>query len=493
MAKDDQAMKSILEPGRNCWRIEQASCALPVVDAADYFAAIRLAMLQAKRRIMLIGWDFDTRIQLGSRSGETEEGPTTLGDFVLWLARRRRDLQIYILKWDVGAIKLLFRGSTLATLIRWRIQRNIQFKFDGAHPPGCSHHQKIVVIDDSFAVCGGIDMTADRWDTSAHKDDDPNRLRPNRKPYGPWHDVTMLLEGDAAKALAELGMDRWALATGQQLQPTHGDGRHWPEGHQPDFTNVSVAISRTRATYKDCEQINEIEVLYLDMIKSAKRFIYAENQYFTSRKIAEAIATRMEEANPPEIMIVAPRTADGWLEQKAMDGARTRLLCSIGEKDKANNFRIYTPVTEHGEPIYVHAKVMIVDDRMLRIGSSNMNNRSLGLDSECDVTIDVALPGNGECGPAIAALRTRLMAEHLGVEEVEVERRFNENGSLLDTVDALAGKGKTLRLLRLEDLDPVEEFIADNEILDPEQADGFFEPLTQRGLFRRWRKLRPPK
>ena len=218
------------------------------------------------------------------------------------------------------------------------------------------------------------------------------------------------------------------------------------------------------------------------MIKSAKRFIYAENQYFTSRKIAEAIATRMEEANPPEIMIVAPRTADGWLEQKAMDGARTRLLCAIGEKDKANNFRIYTPVTEHGEPIYVHAKVMIVDDRMLRIGSSNMNNRSLGLDSECDVTIDVALPGNEECGPAIAALRTRLMAEHLGVEEVEVERRFNENGSLLDTVDAVAGKGKTLRLLRLEDLDPVEEFIADNEILDPEQRRRIFRAADQTGI-----------
>ena len=106
---------------------------------------------------MLIGWDFDARIHLG-RESETE-GPETLGDFVLWLVKRRPDLEIYLLRWDIGAINTLFRGTTIFTLMRWMSHKRIHTRLDGAHPPGASHHQKIVVIDDCFAFCGGIDMT----------------------------------------------------------------------------------------------------------------------------------------------------------------------------------------------------------------------------------------------------------------------------------------------------------------------------------------------
>ena len=77
-----------------------------------------------------------------------------------------------------------------------------------------------------------------------------------------------------------------------------------------------------------------------------------------------------------------------------MDGARLKLMRAIGDKDKANRFRIYVPVTKKRDDIYVHAKVSIVDDRLLRVGSSNLNNRSQGLDSECDVIIDAALDAN---------------------------------------------------------------------------------------------------
>src|SRR5690606_16443968 len=124
-------------------------------------------------------------------------------------------------------------------------------------------------------------------------------------------------------------------------------------------------------------------------------------------------AKRLEEENPPEFVLVMPRCADGWLEQKAMDAARVRLAREIAKVDHGNRFRIYVPVTRGREDIYVHAKVSIVDDRLLRVGSSNLNNRSLGLDSECDVIIDSALESNRETPPAIAALRTRLIAEHL--------------------------------------------------------------------------------
>lgn len=477
--------QSVIEPGRNCWQVARADRAAVIVDACDYFHVARQAMEKARHRILLIGWDFDARIELEREKGK--EGQT-LGAFLLDLARRRPEIAIDILKWDVGALKQLGRGASLLMLGRWAMTRQITFKFDSAHPTGCSHHQKIVVIDDSFAVCGGIDMTGDRWDTSAHKDDDPCRRRPAGQPYGPWHDVTMVVDGAAAKALAQLGHDRWQVATGENLPPIPQDNDPWPDDLEPQFRDVEVAVARTRATYQDVAEVREIEALWLDLIADAKRFLYIENQYFTSGKLAAAIARRMQEPHPPEIVMINPIRADGWLEQKAMDGARVKLVRAIEAIDSSKRFRIYTPKTTGGDDIYVHAKVMIVDDRVLRIGSSNMNNRSLGLDSECDLALDCRLPGNADCTATIAALRTRLLAEHLGVAETAVTGKLEETGSLIETIEALRGRGKTLAPLILEDPDAVEDFIAENELLDPERPEEMFETPAKRGLFRRWRR-----
>ncbi len=171
------------------WRFARASRAHVVVDAADYFDLMQDAMLAARQQILMIGWDFDTRIRLGEgrrwwnlpRKGRH---PARLGALVVWLVRRRRELQIRVLKWNFGALKFVLRGTMIVDLYRWWRQPRIDFKFDSAHPLGCSHHQKIVVIDDRFAVCGGIDMTSDRWDTPAHIEQDVRRRRPNGKPYG---------------------------------------------------------------------------------------------------------------------------------------------------------------------------------------------------------------------------------------------------------------------------------------------------------------------
>ena len=133
---------------------------------------------------------------------------------------------------------------------------------------------------------------------------------------------------------------------------------------------------------------------------------------------------------------------------------------------------------------------MIVDDEVLRIGSSNMNNRSQRLDSECDLAIDTRLDANADAGAVITALRTRLMAEHLDVSEEAVANSFAETGSLIATIEALQGAGKTLQLLKFEKPDAVENFIAENELLDPETPDEMFELPTKRGLFRRWRHKR---
>ncbi len=477
-------MEPIVVPGSNCWRIERAERASVIVDASDYYHLIRPAMEAAEKRILIIGWDFDTRIALEPQ--EHDEG-RTLGEYFLELAAANPDRSIDILKWSFGAKKQFFHPGAVWMLWKWQRTKAIDFRFDSAHPPGCSHHQKIVVIDDQFAVCGGIDISKARWDTSCHDDDNPDRRLPNGKPYGPWHDATMAMTGPVAAALGELGRDRWYCATSRRLAPVSADaGKLWPDELPIQFENVDIAIARTRAAYRELSEIREIEALYIDMIAAAERFIYIENQYLTSAKIAAAISKRMEEEDPPEIVMVMPRTADGWLEQVAMDAARVQLARAVAKVDRKKRFRIYVPVTKQQTDIYVHAKVSILDDRLLRVGSSNLNNRSLGLDSECDVIIDAALEANRDTPPAIAAIRTRLLAEHLDVTPDAFANAFERNGSLIDTIEELRGGGKSLDLLDLEKPGPLDEFIAENELLDPESADAFLEPMHKRGLRKHW-------
>jgi phosphatidylserine/phosphatidylglycerophosphate/cardiolipin synthase-like enzyme len=472
----------ILRPGGNCWRIETADRARLIVDADDYFAAARAGMKAARRRIMLIGWDFDARIRIG----DAEDGaPARIGDFILWLVKRNPGLDVYLLRWDIGALKSLFRGNTALVLLRWWKHRRIHVKLDSVHPPGASHHQKILVIDDSLAFCGGIDMTDGRWDRRAHEDGDPRRVGPGGRPNDPWHDATMALEGPVAAALGELARDRWRCATGTALDPIAPARGLWPDGLKPDLEEVKVAISRTAPEYKETEPCHEIERLSLDLVARARRFIYAENQYFASRRIGEAIAARMAEADGPEIVLVGPEQADGWLEQVAMDSARARLWRAIGKVDKSRRFRIYHPHTEAGESIYVHAKIMVVDDAVLRVGSSNWNNRSLRLDTECDVTIERA-----KADGSIAAIREGLMAEHLGCPPGRVAAAFAETGSLIETVERLRGPGRSLRPYQPPELSAVEKALADKEALDPENPEDVFEPLSGGGLLRRLPGLR---
>ena len=476
-------LEPIVEEGRNCWRIARADKASVIVDAADYYRIIGAAMEAAEKRIFIVGWDFDTRIAL---SPDDQGKGETLGRFFLRLAKEKPERQIDILKWNFGALKQFFRPSAVVWLFRWWRTKSIDFRFDSSHPVGCSHHQKIVVIDDCLAACGGIDISGQRWDTSEHLDGDPHRTGPDGKPYPPWHDATMMMRGDVAKALSELGRERWKIATKEELDPIDPCDDDWPEALDAQFENVDIAVARTRAAYDDLPEIREIEALYIDMICAAKRFIYFENQYFTSGKIAAAIAQRMAEPDPPEIVLVMPRTADGWLEQKAMDGARAKLVAAIGRADKGDRFRVYIPVTKGGEDIYVHAKVAIVDDRLLRVGSSNLNNRSHGLDSECDVIIDAALPANTNTAPAMTALRHRLLAEHLGCSPAQYAEAEGQAESMVGAIEALRGNGKTLDLLTLETLGAAEEFIASNEILDPESVDEMLDPIGKHGLAKSW-------
>ena len=468
------------------WRREKATRAGLIVDAKAYFEVGRKAMLKARKRIMLIGWDFDARIELSDERLPGE--PRTLGEFVLWLVKRNPELEVFLLRWNMGAVRTLFRGRTIFTLMRWMAHRRIHTRLDSAATLGASHHHKIVVIDDCVAFCGGIDMTSNRWDTPEHLDDDPRRVGPDGSPYAPWHDATTILEGPVAAALGELARHRWRKAGGGDLAPVEGGGGCWPDGLGVQFRDIAVAICRSRPEGDGEEAVREIEATYLALIARAKRYIYAESQYFASRRIAEAIAHRLEEPDGPEIVLINPFRSQGWLEPVAMDTARARLCGALRRLDRHRRLRIYHPFTAEGEPIYVHAKMTIVDDEVLHVGSSNMNNRSMRLDTECDVTIDAAHPGNQGAAAEIRSLRDSLLAEHLGVPADKVGAAIEAKGSLIEAVEALRGNGRSLRPSEIPDLEEVEKWLADNQVLDPEGPEDVFEAMTNGGLLRGLRR-----
>lgn len=472
-------------PGDDCWRIERAGKASVIIDADAYFRHARAAMMKAKHRIMLIGWDFDAAISL-IREDEAQDGaPVAIGEFITWLVERTPELEIFLLRWDVGAMKSMVRPTNLFTTLKWMAHPRVTVKLDSHHPPAASHHQKIVVIDDCFAFCGGIDMTGDRWDTRHHRDEDPGRHHPDGSPYGPWHDATTALMGPVAAALGDHARMRWTAAGGDPLEPVPGVLDCWPDALPVMFENVDVAIARTAPKMDDQAETTEIEALYLKQIAAARRHIYAESQYFASRRIAEAIAARLAEPDGPEIVIVNPEQADGWLEQQAMDTARARLFEALKARDSHGRFRIYHPFTQRGAPIYVHAKILIVDDRLIRVGSSNMNNRSMRLDTECDVCIDTALPANDGWQATIQRVREDLIAEHLDLPRERVSAVIAERGLVAGIEELRQKPGKTLRPYVTPDLNEVQQWLADNEVLDPEGPDEMFEPVSERGLFRR--------
>ncbi|MCM2563748.1 phospholipase D-like domain-containing protein [Lutimaribacter sp. EGI FJ00015] len=473
----------ILRPGETCWRIETADRLAVIVDAADYFTTLHEVMQKAQHSVIMIGWEFDTRIDLDPRK-EADDVPKRMGRFLSWLACRRPDLNIYLLQWDVGLLSTLWRGSTPLRLVDWILRRRIRLKLDHAHPSGSAHHQKIIVIDDALAFCGGIDATADRWDTPEHLDDSPFRRRPTTKrPYDPWHDATTAVDGDAARALGELARTRWERATGERIPPTRAATPLWPSSLVPMIKNARVAISRTEPAYAGHGEIHEIEALYLAIISATRRVLYIESQYFASRVLAEAIAARLGEPDGPEFIVINPETSDGWLEENTMGSARARLLELVRKADIHGRFRLYTPVTRHGAPIYVHAKIVIMDDTLMRVGSSNLNNRSLGFDTECDLSVEArpGMPGEDRLRMKIAGLRNGLLAEHLEVDVQVVDQAVDAaEGSLIGAVEALRGTGRSLVAFVPPDFGYVgDKVLRENNLLDPE-----------RPARRRWRRLR---
>jgi phospholipase D1/2 len=474
MSRDEPPTQRLLNPGSNCWHVATADRLSAIVDAADYFAAFAEACRGARRQILILGWDFDRRERLHRDHDPAGDLPDELGSFLAGLVRRTKGLKVYLLSWDFNMIYAAERELLPALRLRLQAPPRFHFHLDAEHPSGASHHQKVVVIDDRVAFVGGIDLSRWRWDTSDHRVDDPRRTDPDGNSYPPFHDMMLLVEGDVAVRLGELARERWRRAHGWNILPPDGVGpAPWPKSIEVGLSSVPVAIARTEPEYAGRAAVKEVRQLHLDAIASARRFVYIENQYLSARCLADALAERLAESNGPEVVVVLPRETGGWLEQVTMDVLRGRVVERMRAADRHQRLRIYYP----HQPglvdtcISVHAKLLIVDDRLLRIGSSNASNRSMGLDTECDLAVEAQRPDDDVEG-FIRGFRQRLLAEHLDCPAADLAAAEAHEPGLIATIEALRDDGRSLRDLDCSVAPEVDRMVPDSGLIDPSEPFG---------------------
>jgi phosphatidylserine/phosphatidylglycerophosphate/cardiolipin synthase-like enzyme len=469
---------SLLRPGQNCWRIESASRVAFLVDNADFFAAAKSAMMKAHRSILLVGWEFDPRRRLDTETNDDQLDQ--IGKLLIGLADERPDITVCVLIWNAALGIALGKRMMPQRAHLWFRKTRVRFHLDGTVPRGATHHQKLLVIDDEVAFCSGDDFSANRWDHSAHRDVEPCRHTPRGAAYPPRHGMTVIVDGPAARALGTLARERWQRATGESLPIDRARPPldPWPNHVPSDVQDARVGICRTVPRWRNQREIRENEALYLDGIRAARRLLYFENQYFASPVIGDALAERLSAADGLEVVVITGEHAPSFFDRATMDPPRDALIRRLRAADPHGRFQLYAPYTSGGQPVLVHSKVMIVDDRLVRIGSTNLADRSFGYDTECDLAIELAKPSSSAVAKQLCH---RLVGHFLGVESAQVERAITRSGGLIAAIEDL----DRLRARRLRPLHPPEpsfpsSFISQYHLGDPPSPEAAWRPWRRR-------------
>ena len=480
-------MTRIVQPGRNAWARVTADASGLLVDARDYYRAFHAAASQATRYIVLSGWQFDSGVPL-LRGADAPVGvEVRLLRFLDGLCARTPGLRIYVLAWDFHLVFAGEREWMQRVYFHWMTNPRFEFRFDDCPAPGGSHHQKFAVIDGRLAFLGGIDLCEVRWDDRRHLVINPDRLS-HGKPAKPYHDVQVYLAGgDAPQTLTELFVDRWSRAGGDGLSLLSAMTGH--EVYRPQgaiaFGPTRVALSRTDPR-EDGQTIREVERLFLDAIEAADALIYIETQYFSNRRIREALIARMRDAERSrlEIVIVVNERAEAMKEEVAVGLRQAKNLEELRRVAHETGhalgcyFSLCDGANETFRATYIHSKLMVVDDRFLTVGSANLTNRSMGTDSELHASWEVFADAESQLGLARAIRRVRvsLLAEHGGLSGVPDIRALRRIDGVVERLDAIAARPGA-RLQRHGP--PTPEQATAMELIDPEDLP--FDPDTSEG------------
>lgn len=430
--------ESIFKPSYNCWKVDEIKHGTVLVDSADFYRAVHSAFSKARKSIFILGWDIDsaTKLLRGEEEKATDE-PVVLIELLKKKAREHPQMQIYILIWDssvafVGEREFLPEYS-------WtnNTPENVHFRLDDTIPLWGSHHQKIVLVDDELVFTGGMDLARQRWDERQHAPADPRR-HDSLGDYGPFHDVQIMMDGPIVKNFSELVRLRWRNAAGyeavapdfSQSIPLTSPVSLWPEQFSIRFKNFPAAIARTTPDLGPLLETQEIKHMYRDLISRAQKFIYIENQYFSCKEIARALNRALRKNPQLQVLLVSSYDPQGLFESEAMWANRIDFKRIVEKRVSSERVRFVSSGTSfQGQKIFkrIHSKVIIIDDQYCTIGSANITNRSMELDTECDVILEAQ---NATQARLIADIRHDLIAEHIGASVAEVENIFRQRNPL---------------------------------------------------------------
>jgi len=474
----------ILKTGRNCFELAPVDRSGVCVDGAEYYTAFYNAALKARDYIAISGWQFDSEVLLlRGDAARKASGEVRLLKFLDSLCRKNPELRIYILAWDFSLIFMREREWMQEIVFNWSTSDRLFFRFDNKHAIGASQHQKFVIIDGAAAFLGGMDLCAGRWDDRCHRAVNPDRVNPDGATYAPYHEVQSYFTGALVDRLSRVFTERWKLCTGNELVlPPGRSGQYLPDACGTLLRASSAALSRTMGqTFVQVrEPVKEIRALFVDAIRSARRLVYIENQYFSSYAVYRALMDRMEDETAPklDIVLILPKKPSALVEEISVGLLQARILSILRKtaQSRGHSFGVYYSASfdQGGEevPVYIHSKLMIVDDSFVTIGSANTTNRSMGLDTEINISWEAAAL-DFKLMRSIRKLRLGLLFEHIGPDRHIEAKRLARTKGLVEYLDFIAGK-KLYKLQKhsLSSYFEGSDFLKtiDELLLDPEKA-----------------------
>ena len=371
----------------------------PLIDGQAAFEAMLDAIKGAQEYVFIAGWALTPSFALD----RSQALPSPDGLLTEVLARVSERIPVKVLVWS-GSYLLFQPTRRLTNLARdelLRVAPGLDCRLDDTARPTHCHHQKTIVVDGQVGFVGGLDLTTlegDRWDKPGH---------PLRFGRG-WHDVALRVKGEVVADLQANFAQRWESVTGERDLPQR------EPAIEPGWDTPSQVVRTIPSRTYSFARRGEFGIAhaYLAAIAGARRFIYLENQYLWSADVVEALIDAMDRnaAETFRVVIVLPARAD--MGKHDNDQHVERLRKADGGRGIFHAYSLYSggpAAGPHGigyRPIYVHAKVAIVDDAWYMVGSANLNRRGLATDTELNVQ---AIDQDGA-----RDLRLRLWAEHLG-------------------------------------------------------------------------------
>lgn len=478
-------MKRILVPGRNCRGIYDAERSGLLVDGRNYYRAFFDAASRARHYILIAGWQFERSMPLLRGSEQKAAGADVrMGPFLNMLCQKNPDLRIFILMWDFSAIVALRKEWFNKLVFDLTANERIHFRFDNRHAVGASHHQKLVVIDGVLAFVGGLDFSANGWDDRKHGAENAERILAGEQ-FEPHHDIQSVHTGPVAWELSKLFRERWIHAGGQEIAlppPSYRFGAPIRRVLPVAAKKTAVSITQAQTLVPILAPVKEIRHLYRDAIAAAEKLIFIETQYFSSQAVYQALKERMTDRTRPcpEIMLIIPKRLHTFMEDISLSGIQARMLRSLTEIAERNKrqFGVYYSTSpgsgdEEEKTTYIHSKLLLVDDRFLTVGSANITNRSMGMDTELNVTWEAASTDQQDLIRSIRRVRVNLLAEHTGLRKISRCRLLARVDGLVAYLNSVAER-RECRLRRhtmqsfLEDISWFRDMMPQDVGVDPE-------------------------